>query len=85
MVDPKQYLDAGLFFHGHKCPAMPMGLLVVPRYNRLGVGAPRTVSSLPWWTRNDHCATCFADGSNHYPVAPSEKETSGNLIMANGV
>ncbi len=26
MVNPKDFLDAGLQLHGHKCPAMPMGL-----------------------------------------------------------
>ncbi|RMF90824.1 MAG: tRNA CCA-pyrophosphorylase, partial [Nitrospinota bacterium] len=26
MVDPQEYLALGLQFHGHKCPAMPMGL-----------------------------------------------------------
>lgn len=26
MVDPRAFLEDGLKFHGHKCPAMAMGL-----------------------------------------------------------
>jgi len=38
MVDPKDYLEAGLKLHGHKCPAMPMGLRVgAAAMNKLGV------------------------------------------------
>ncbi|WP_339060015.1 FmdE family protein [Tepidibacillus marianensis] len=38
MVNPKEYLEAGQKFHGHKCPAMPMGLRVgAVAMNKLGV------------------------------------------------
>ncbi len=26
MIDPNEYFEHGLSLHGHKCPAMPMGL-----------------------------------------------------------
>ncbi|NLH94705.1 MAG: formylmethanofuran dehydrogenase, partial [Synergistaceae bacterium] len=26
MIDAKDFFDLGLRFHGHKCPAMPLGL-----------------------------------------------------------
>jgi formylmethanofuran dehydrogenase subunit E len=39
---------AGLLLHGHKCPAMPMGL-------RAGLAALIEIGQ-------DHCATCYADG-----------------------
>ena len=26
MINPKEYLTAGQQLHGHKCPAMPLGL-----------------------------------------------------------
>jgi len=29
MINPKDYYEHGLALHGHKCPAMPMGLRVV--------------------------------------------------------
>jgi len=64
MVDPKEYLDFGLKFHGHKCPAMPMGLRVgAAAMNKLGI--ERTGDS-EWLALveigENHCATCFADG-----------------------
>ena len=31
MVNPKEFLEIGQKFHGHKCPAMPMGLRVGAR------------------------------------------------------
>jgi formylmethanofuran dehydrogenase subunit E len=64
MVDPNQYLDAGLFFHGHKCPAMPMGLRVgAAAMNRLGVERAKDGQLIALVELGeDHCATCFADG-----------------------
>lgn len=64
MMDPKEYLELGLKFHGHKCPAMPMGLRVgAAAMNKLGV--ERTGDS-EWLALveigDNHCATCFADG-----------------------
>ena len=38
MIDAKEYLEAGLNLHGHKCPAMPLGLRAgVAAMNRLGL------------------------------------------------
>ena len=38
MIDPKDWLEFGQKFHGHKCPAMPMGLRVgAAAMNALGV------------------------------------------------
>lgn len=64
MVNPKEYLEMGLKFHGHKCPAMPMGLRAgAAAMNKLGV--ERTGDS-EWLALveigENHCATCFADG-----------------------
>lgn len=64
MIDPKQYLEPGLFFHGHKCPAMPMGLRVgAAAMNRLGVERAKDGQLIALVELgDDHCATCFADG-----------------------
>ena len=38
MVNPQDWLEFGQKFHGHKCPAMPMGLRVgAAAMNKLGV------------------------------------------------
>lgn len=64
MIDPKHFLEAGLFFHGHKCPAMPMGLRAgAAAMNRLGVErAPDSQLIALVELGENHCATCFADG-----------------------
>ncbi|PIZ38591.1 MAG: tRNA CCA-pyrophosphorylase [Armatimonadetes bacterium CG_4_10_14_0_8_um_filter_66_14] len=64
MIDPKDYLEAGLKLHGHKCPAMPMGLRVgAAAMNKLGVDrAPDGQLLALVELGDDHCATCFADG-----------------------
>lgn len=64
MVDPKRFLEAGQTFHGHKCPAMPMGLRVgAAAMNKLGVERSRDGQLLALVELGDnHCATCFADG-----------------------
>jgi len=64
MVNAKDYLELGLKLHGHKCPAMPMGLRAgAAAMNKLGV--ERTGDS-EWLALvelgENHCATCFADG-----------------------
>ena len=64
MVNAKDYLELGLKLHGHKCPAMPMGLRAgAAAMNKLGV--ERTGDSA-WLALvelgENHCATCFADG-----------------------
>jgi formylmethanofuran dehydrogenase subunit E len=64
MVNPKEYLEAGQKFHGHKCPAMPMGLRVgAAAMNRLGVErSPDGQLVALVELGDDHCAHCFADG-----------------------
>lgn len=64
MVNPKDYLEMGLRFHGHKCPAMPMGLRTgAAVMNALGVGRTGDSALLTLVELgDDHCATCFADG-----------------------
>ena len=63
-VDPNDYLAAGQQFHGHKCPAMPMGLRVgAEAMNILGVDRAKDGQLLALVELgDDHCATCFADG-----------------------
>ena len=64
MINPNEWLEFGQKFHGHKCPAMPMGLRVgATALNALG--AERTGDSALLAILDlgdDHCATCFADG-----------------------
>ena len=64
MTNPKEWLEIGQKFHGHKCPAMPNGLRVgAAAMNALGVertgdGALHAFLDLG----ENHCATCFGDG-----------------------
>ncbi len=64
MIDAKEYLEAAITFHGHKCPVMPMGLRAgTAAMNRLGVKRARdkelrAIIELG----DDHYAHCFADG-----------------------
>ena len=56
--------QAGLLLHGHKCPAMPMGLRAgMAALQALGVtrAADGQLTALVEIDR-DHCATCYADG-----------------------
>jgi len=64
MVDPKLFYEAGLLLHGHKCPAMPLGLRVgAAAMNALGVERAQDGQLLALVEiGDDHCATCFADG-----------------------
>jgi formylmethanofuran dehydrogenase subunit E len=64
MNDARKYLEAGLVFHGHKCPAMPMGLRVgAAAMNALGVERAKDGQLVALVEIGDaHCATCFADG-----------------------
>ena len=64
MIDPKSYFEAGLTLHGHKCPAMPMGLRVgEAAMNKLGVQRAKDGQLMALVEiGKDHCATCFADG-----------------------
>ncbi len=64
MVNPKEWLEFGQKFHGHKCPAMPMGLRVgAAAMNKLGVDRAKDGQLIAFIEiGEDHCATCFADG-----------------------
>ena len=64
MIDPKMYFEAGLTLHGHKCPAMPMGLRVgAAAMNKLGVERAKDGQLIALVEIGEnHCATCFADG-----------------------
>jgi formylmethanofuran dehydrogenase subunit E len=64
MIDAREYLEAGLDLHGHKCPAMPLGLRAgVAAMNRLGVGRSKDKElSAVVELGDDHCSHCFADG-----------------------
>ncbi len=64
MTDAWKYLESGLMFHGHKCPAMPMGLRVgAAAMNALGVERAKDGQLIALVEIGDaHCATCFADG-----------------------
>ncbi|RMG56190.1 MAG: tRNA CCA-pyrophosphorylase [Acidobacteria bacterium] len=63
MID-KELLVFGQRFHGHKCPAMPMGLRVGDAAMRaLGVERAKDGQLVALVELgDDHCATCFADG-----------------------
>jgi formylmethanofuran dehydrogenase subunit E len=64
MVNPQEWLEFGQKFHGHKCPAMPMGLRVgAAAMNALGVERAKDGQLITFVDLgDDHCATCFADG-----------------------
>jgi formylmethanofuran dehydrogenase subunit E len=64
MIDAKEFLKAAQHLHGHKCPAMPMGLragaaamnaLAVPRAKDQELVAILELGE-------DHCSHCFGDG-----------------------
>ncbi len=55
---------AGLLLHGHKCPAMPMGLRAGQAALK-ALGVERAMDgqlSALVEIDSDHCATCYADG-----------------------
>ncbi|GAB4296071.1 MAG: FmdE family protein [Marinilabiliales bacterium] len=64
MINPKDWLEFGQKFHGHKCPAMPMGLRVgAAAMNALGVERAKDGQLIAFVDLGeDHCATCYADG-----------------------
>jgi len=64
MIDAKEYLEAGLNLHGHKCPAMPLGLRAgMAAMNRLGVERSKDKElAAVVELGDDHCSHCFADG-----------------------
>jgi len=64
MTNPQEWLEFGQKFHGHKCPAMPMGLRVgAAAMNALGVERAKDGQILAFVDLgDDHCATCYGDG-----------------------
>ncbi len=64
MNDLNELFEVGLKFHGHKCPAMPMGLraglaaMAVLGVERAQDKELRVISE----TGDDHAAGCFLDG-----------------------
>ena len=63
-MNQQELLKFGQTFHGHKCPAMPMGLRAsLVAMEALGVertGDSALVALVE--LDENHCATCFADG-----------------------
>jgi formylmethanofuran dehydrogenase subunit E len=64
MVNPQEWLEFGQKFHGHKCPAMPLGLRVgAAAMNKLGIERAKDGQIVAFVDLGeDHCATCYADG-----------------------
>lgn len=64
MIDAKEFLKAGQHLHGHKCPAMPMGLRVgAAAMNALAVARAKDKDLVAILELGeDHCAHCFGDG-----------------------
>jgi formylmethanofuran dehydrogenase subunit E len=64
MIDPKLFFEPGLMLHGHKCPAMPLGLRAgAAAMNALGVERAKESQLLAILELGDaHCSHCFADG-----------------------
>ena len=64
MIYPKDWLEFGQKFHGHKCPAMPMGLRVgAAAMNKLGIERAKDGQIVAFVDLgDDHCATCYGDG-----------------------
>ena len=64
MLDAKQFLEVGLAFHGHKCPAMPLGLrAAVAALNVLDVERAKDKElHIISETGKGHAAGCFLDG-----------------------
>lgn len=64
MINPKEYLETGFKLHGHKCPAMPLGLRVgAAAMNALGVERATDGQLLALVELGEaHCSHCFADG-----------------------
>ncbi len=64
MIEAADFLSTALAFHGHKCPAMPLGLRAgAAAMNALGVErAEDKELVLLAETGDDHAAGCFVDG-----------------------
>lgn len=64
MIDPREFLKAGQHLHGHKCPAMPMGLRAgAAAMNALAVPRAKDKDLVTLLELGeDHCSHCFGDG-----------------------
>lgn len=64
MLDARDFMKAGLTFHGHKCPAMPLGLrAAAAAMNVLDVGRAKDKElHIISETGRGHAAGCFLDG-----------------------
>lgn len=64
MIDAKEFLKSGQLLHGHKCPAMPLGLRAgAAAMNALAVPRAKDKElSVVLELGDAHCAHCFADG-----------------------
>ena len=64
MNELEEYFEVGLKFHGHKCPAMPMGLRAgLAAMNALGVERAKNKELVVRSeTGKGHAAGCFLDG-----------------------
>jgi formylmethanofuran dehydrogenase subunit E len=64
MKELKEYFDVALLFHGHKCPAMPMGLRAgLAAMKALGVERSKDKELVvEVETGEGHAAGCFVDG-----------------------
>ena len=64
MENSNELYKAGLLLHGHKCPAMPMGLRAgMAAIDALGVERAKDGQLVALVEIDaDHCATCYADG-----------------------
>lgn len=64
MNQDHELYKAGLLLHGHKCPAMPMGLRAgLAALDKLGVERAKDGQLMAFIEiGQDHCATCYADG-----------------------
>jgi formylmethanofuran dehydrogenase subunit E len=64
MINARDFYETGIIFHGHKCPAMPLGLRAgAEAMNILGVDRSQDKElQLIVETGNDHAAGCFVDG-----------------------
>jgi formylmethanofuran dehydrogenase subunit E len=64
MTNSQEWLEFGQKFHGHKCPAMPMGLRVgAAALNALGIERAKDGQIVAFVDLgDDHCATCYGDG-----------------------
>lgn len=64
MIQAKEYFEVGQTFHGHKCPAMPLGLRAgAAAMNALGVERSQDKELVMLVeTGDDHAAGCFVDG-----------------------